>query len=134
MYCKLVELKWLYQNTRYSGSQNTRYSGSTLIYEGCLLGSLHISMCFLKTIGNHMNGSGLAETWVESALLGPNATEHALSGKVYKRAMCAHKLTAQALWRMLIPSIIRFCEKSNEDSCKENCGFAVGIRKPYPKN
>jgi hypothetical protein len=66
-----------------------------------LLGGLHISMCFLKTIGDHMNGSGLAETWVESDLLGPNATEHVINGKAYKRAMHAHKLTSQALWHIL---------------------------------
>ncbi|CAB3983663.1 Hypothetical predicted protein [Paramuricea clavata] len=31
-----------------------------------LFGGLRISMCFLKTIGDHRNGSGLAETWVEN--------------------------------------------------------------------
>lgn len=46
---------------------------------------------------HHMNGSGPAETWMESALLEPNGTKHALNGKVHKRAMRAHKLTAQAL-------------------------------------
>ncbi len=46
-----------------------------------------------------MNGSGLAEAWVESDLLGANATEHVMNGKAYKRAMRAHKLTSQVLWR-----------------------------------
>ena len=35
------------------------------------------------------------------------------------RATHAHKLTAQALWCMLIPSIVRFCEKSNEDLARK---------------
>ena len=83
LYCKLVELKWIVPE----------YQEKLVV----LLGGLHISMCFLKAIGNHMNGSGLAETWVESALLEPNATEYVLSGKAYKRAMRVHKLTAQAL-------------------------------------
>ena len=98
LYCKLVELKWTVPE----------YQEKLVV----LLSDLHISMCFLKTIGNHMNGLGLAETWVANAFLGQNATERGLSGKAYKRAMRAHKLTAQALWRMLIPSILRFCEKS----------------------
>lgn len=64
-----------------------------------LLGGLHISMCFLKTIGSYlyMNGSWLAETCVESDLLGPNAAEHVMNDKAYKRVMRAHKLTSQAL-------------------------------------
>ena len=76
-------------------------------------------MCFLKTIGDHMNGSGLAETWVESDLLGPYATEHVINGKAIKRAMRAHKLTSQALWRILVPLIVRFCEHTNEDLAKK---------------
>lgn len=32
--------------------------------------------------------------------------------------MRAHKLTSQALWRLLVPLIIRFCEK-NEDLAKK---------------
>ena len=32
-------------------------------------------MNFMKCIGDHMNGSGLHEIWVESDLLGPIATE-----------------------------------------------------------
>ena len=77
-----------------------------------------------------MNGSGLAETWVETAILGPNATEHVLSGKAYKRAMRAHKLTAQALWRMLIPSILRFCEKSNEDLARKIADLQSSSERP----
>jgi hypothetical protein len=68
------------------------------------LGGLHISMCFLKAIRNHMNLPGLVETWVESGLLGPNASEHAMSGKAYKRAICTHKIILQAL----LPSLLKF--------------------------
>ena len=56
LYYKLMELKWSipeYQNR--------------LIPR---LGGLHISMNFLKAIGDHMSGSGLAEIWVESGLFG----------------------------------------------------------------
>ena len=33
--------------------------------------------------------------------------------------MRAHKLTSQALWRLLVPLIIRFCEEKNEDLAKK---------------
>ena len=42
LYCKLVELKWAIPEYR-----------EKLVVQ---LGGLHISMCFLKTIGDHMKG------------------------------------------------------------------------------
>lgn len=100
LYCKLVELKWAVKEYR-----------DKLIVQ---LGGLHISMCFLATIGNHMASTGLLEAWVESGLLGPNSAEKVLNGKEYKRAMRAHKITAQALWRKLVPFLLRKCEKFPE--------------------
>jgi hypothetical protein len=61
LYCKLVELKWAIPEYR-----------EKLVVQ---LGGLHISMCFLKTIVDHMKGSGLVDSWIESGLLGPNAAE-----------------------------------------------------------
>ena len=69
------------------------------------LGGLHISMSFLKTIGKHMAGSGLYEAWIESGLLGEGAAELVFSGKVYSKAMRTHKITVQALWRILNGSL-----------------------------
>ena len=71
-----------------------------------------------------MNGSGLAETWVESGLLGPNATEHVMNGKAYKRAMRAHKITLQSLWQLLMPSLPDFCQKSYRDLFQEIAALA----------
>jgi len=53
-----------------------------------------------------MKGSGLVEEWVESGLLGPNATRHVMTGKAYKRAMRAHKITLQSLWQLLMPFLL----------------------------
>ena len=55
LYCKLVELKW----------SVPKYQDKLVIQ----LGGLHISMCFLRTIGDHMKGMGLVDSWVESGLL-----------------------------------------------------------------
>lgn len=51
LYCRLMKLKWSHSE-----------------YETILiprLGGLHISMNFLKVLGQHMNGSGLDEIWLE---------------------------------------------------------------------
>jgi hypothetical protein len=54
-------------------------------------------LLFMKCIGDHMNGSGLHEIWVESDLLGHIAAEQVLSGEHYNRGMWAHKITSQAV-------------------------------------
>ena len=44
------------------------------------LGGLRISWNFLKVIGQHMQYAGLNVMWIESDLLGENATGHAMAG------------------------------------------------------
>ena len=83
LYYKLVELKW--GKPEQLGKLIPR------------LGGLHTAMNFLKVIGQHMQGSGLSEVWVKAGILVPNATQQALAGKHYNRAMRSHKLTWQAL-------------------------------------
>ena len=75
------------------------------------LGGLHVSMNFLKALGYHMNGSGLDVVWGEMGLLGPGAVELVLAGKAYNKAMRAHKLTLQALWRLLMPSLLYLLQR-----------------------
>ena len=71
----------------------------------CLDG-LHIAMNFLKAIEEHMSGSGLKDIWVESNVLAEGSTEFDLSGKAYNKGMRIHKLSSQALWRILIPQLV----------------------------
>ncbi|CAG9818890.1 unnamed protein product [Phaedon cochleariae] len=70
------------------------------------MGGLHIAMNFLHTIGQHMAGSGLSEIWLESGILAEGSATKVLEGKAYAKAMRAHKLTLQALWRILYPQIL----------------------------
>ena len=91
LYFKLMDLKW-----------------NVPEYEDKLkpgLGGLHISMNFLKVIGQHMKDSGLCEAWVEAGILGAGTAEHVMTGKVYSKGMRTHKLTLQAIWRLLLPSL-----------------------------
>ena len=74
------------------------------------MGGLHIAMNFLKTIGDHMEGSGIESIWVESGLLGPNATYEALSGKHYNRVIRAHNITAQTLLSLLLSQFMVFLQ------------------------
>ena len=45
----------------------------------------------------------------------PGAVELVLAGKAYNKAMRAHKLTLQALWRLLMPSLLSFVAEGDAD-------------------
>ena len=62
-------------------------------------------MNFLNVIGQHMKDSGLCEAWVEAGILGAGTAEYVMTGKAYSKGMRTHKLTFQALWRLLLPSL-----------------------------
>ncbi|KAL8567664.1 hypothetical protein ACOMHN_054475 [Nucella lapillus] len=94
LFCKLMELKWA----------KDEYQDFLIIR----LGGLHTAMNFMKVIGKHIQSSGLLESWVESTILGPKSAEHVLAGKSYSRGMRAHKMTLQAMWRILLPQLLLF--------------------------
>ncbi len=60
-------------------------------------------MCFLNTIGDHVSENGLKDMWVKAGVIGPLKAEKILRGKSCKAVMILHKLTWQALWRIIIP-------------------------------
>lgn len=102
LFPKLMELKWSVAEYR-----------DVLIPR---LGGLHISMNFLKVIGQHMSDCGLTEVWEESKLLGPNVADQVMAGKAYARATRAHKLTYQALWQLLLPKLLAYIDCSDNES------------------
>ena len=62
-----------------------------------------------------MKGSALSEVWTESDILGPNSTGRAMIGKDYNKAMRVHKLTSQAMWRILFPQFLSFMETHDQE-------------------
>ena len=107
LYCKLMELKWKIPD--FNVKLTVR------------LGGLHIWMSFLKAIGKHMAGNGLYEAWIESGLLGEGAAELVFSGKAYSKAMRTHKITVQALWKILMPKLMAFLAESNKELDRKIC-------------
>lgn len=79
------------------------------------MGGLHIAMDFMKCIGDHMSGSGLYELWMECELLGPIAAQNVLGGKHYSRGIRAHQISAQAIWKSLLPNLLSFVANKNVD-------------------
>ena len=73
-----------------------------------------------------MSGCGLYDAWIDSKILGEVAAQKVLAGKEYSKGMKVHKLSAQVLWKILIPEFMEFLNqrdpnlaKSVEDSIKQ---------------
>ena len=97
LFFRLMELKW---------SQDYSF----LIPR---LGGLHISMNFIKLIGQRFEGTGLLDLWTESDLFGVKTAERVLLGKDYEKEMRRHKLTYHAMLELVAPQIIKYLDKNN---------------------
>ena len=62
-----------------------------------------------------MKGSALSDVWIESDILGPNSTGRALILKDHNKAMIVHKLTSQAMWRILFSQFLSFMETHDQE-------------------
>lgn len=106
LYCKAKELQWANNN-----------ECQTIFLR---LGGFHIAKNFMCVIGNHFADSGLTEVWAESAVFGENTAQNNMQAKSYNRAIRAHKLTFEAVWKTLWPSFITWAKdhQVNEDQLK----------------
>ena len=114
LYCKLVELIW-----------NSDVFKERIILR---LGGLHIKMNFQKVIGKHMEGSGLSELWLESGVLAEGSIAKVLDGKAFAKSMRIHKLTFQAIWRLIYPQFLNFLEDEEFDKAEELRKTAAGTK------
>jgi len=70
---------------------------------------MHTALKFMEVIGKHVQSSGLQlEAWVEGNLLGPKTAEKVMAEKSHYKGMRAHKITVQAMWRILLPQLLYF--------------------------
>lgn len=68
-------------------------------------------MSFLEVIGKHVQSSGLQEAW---RLERVQYAKQVLSGKSHAKGMRTHKLTLQALQRLLAPQLLKFISEEYE--------------------
>ena len=76
-----------------------------------ILGGFHTQMTFTKVIGKYLESSGMSDIWAESEVFGENTAGNILKGKLWNRVLRAHKLSYEALWRVLWPLLIKWAEE-----------------------
>ena len=70
-----------------------------------VVGGFHTACAFLATIYRRFKGSGLEDTAISAGIVEAGSAEAALKAKHSKRGMRIHKLTYEALLRLLIDQI-----------------------------
>ncbi|EDO31927.1 predicted protein [Nematostella vectensis] len=79
------------------------------------LGGFHIALNFLSLLGKKFASSGLDDLLIESGVYAAGTTSALLKGKSYNRGIRAHKLSMEALHRMMWSAYAQWC-KDCEDS------------------
>ena len=80
------------------------------------LGSFHTALNFMRVIGQHFTDSGLLEVWTESGVYGENTASNIIAAKSYNKAMRAHKLTYEAVWRIYQKLFLDWLHKKEVDT------------------
>ena len=62
-----------------------------------LLGQFHICLCYVRCLGDMVEGSGLDTAWVEANIYSNVTAIQIINGKHYKRAIECHIITLEAL-------------------------------------
>ena len=70
------------------------------------LGAFHTLASYLGALGKRLRGSGFSEIIIKSGVCASGSLEHVLTGKHYNIAMRIHKLTLEALERLLFHEFI----------------------------
>ena len=69
----------------------------------------------MATIRDHIAGSELPETWVQSGIITEGSADKILHGKDVKSEMRLHKITVEPTWCILLPQMMSFIEENNPD-------------------
>ena len=87
-YAKAMEIFWKHKS----------------LFEGLviMMGGFHLLMMLLGVIGTRFGDAGLRELAVQSEVVAEGSIEKVLMGKQYNRAVHLHKLTYEALMRLLL--------------------------------
>ena len=82
-----------------------------------VLGGFHTQMTFSKVMGKYLQSSGMAEMWAESEVFGETTAGNILKGKLWNRVIRAHKLSYEALWRVLWPILTKWAKDKDDNEC-----------------
>ena len=106
IYCKAKQIMWKYPDEFHD----------TLIR----LGGFHIALNFLAVLGKRYQSSGIEDVLIESGTYGPGTVTSLMKGKSYNRGVRGHKVTMEALFRLMWQAFLHWLNAEGQRSHKEN--------------
>ncbi|MES9884489.1 MAG: hypothetical protein ABW185_26895, partial [Sedimenticola sp.] len=98
LYCKAMQLLWLkHEETK------------DVVLR---LGSFHLVLNYMRAIGQYLEASGIKEIWEESGVYSETTADNILRGKNYNRCFRAHRVTLEAVWRLVWPQFEEWCKRN----------------------
>ena len=73
-------------------------------------------MTFTKVTGKYLESSGISNIWAESEVFGETTAENILIGKLWNRVVRSHKLSHEALKRVLWPILTSWANDNGKDN------------------
>ena len=95
------------------------------------LGSFHTAMNYLQVLGRHFAHSGLTDIWIEAGVFSECVAQKIMQGKSWNRAVRAHKLTMEAMWRVLFKSFKIWLESNHKCSLEHVKDATTSIAKTF---
>ena len=80
------------------------------------MGGFHIALNYLSLLGKKYANSGLEDLLIESGVYAAGTTSVLMLGKSYNRGIRAHKLSMEALFRLLWQAFLQWLQKPNSGS------------------
>jgi len=74
-----------------------------------------ILRAMLHRVSGPLESSGISDIWAESEVFGETTAENILKGKLWNRVVRAHKLSYEALWRVLWPILTSWAKDNGKD-------------------
>ena len=98
------------------------------------LGAFHTAMNFLGVLGSHFAQSGLADIWIEAGVYSECVAQRIMQGKSWNRAVRAHKLTMEAMWRALFRTFKLWHDHNQKRSIEDANNYATPIAATFKEN
>ena len=114
---ELDALVVVFDQALYAKAQQIRWKND--LYQKRLvvrMGEFHTCMAFMGAIGKMFKLSGLEDILIESEVVAQGSMSGVLSGHNYNRAIRAHKIMYEGLYRLLLQSFVESLDEMSAGS------------------
>ena len=87
-------------------------------------------MNYMATIGDTLQDSELPLMWVEAGCVSEGQADKILQGRDYEGGIRIHKITWQAIWKMVLPQFLEYLKENHADLQTDITTLAKDLASP----